>query len=336
MPRHRSISFLASAILFASLTLPALAQNGPGEFLRSNPKFVQAFREAVQPYASCIVRVRCDGKDTCLGTIVAADGWILAKAHDLNGKIICKFGDGREFEAQLVGVHEQHDLALLKIAAQQLRAVQFSNGKNTKAGSWVASVGLGPDAAAVGVVSVPTRRVSEAYLGVLAEASPKGLIVVNIGQKSAALKAGLRPKDIILSVNNQKITDQDHFQQILAEYRPGDAIAIKIKRGDVEQDLKATLLSREQTGDFRSEFQNRLGSELSNRRGGYAVVLQHDSVLKPSDCGGPLVDLQGRVIGINISRAGRVETWAIPAEVVQPLIAELKSGKLAPRTKKAQ
>ena len=43
-----------------------------------------------------------------------------------------------------------------------------------------------------------------------------------------------------------------------------------------------------------------------------------------------ITDLNGRVIGINLSRAGRVETWAIPAEIVHPLIAELKSGRLAP------
>jgi hypothetical protein len=45
------------------------------------------------------------------------------------------------------------------------------------------------------------------------------------------------------------------------------------------------------------------------------------------------VDLKGRVIGINISRAGRVETWALPSEIVEPLIAELKLGKLAPPKK---
>jgi serine protease Do len=76
--------------------------------------------------------------------------------------------------------------------------------------------------------------------------------------------------------------------------------------------------------------QNRMGSELSSRRTGYPIILQHDSVLKPSDCGSPLVDLEGRVLGINISRAGRVESWAIPTEVIRPLLADLKAGKGAP------
>jgi serine protease Do len=52
--------------------------------------------------------------------------------------------------------------------------------------------------------------------------------------------------------------------------------------------------------------------------------------LKPSDCGGPVVDLDGRTIGINIARAGRVESYAIPAAAVRSMIADLESGKLAP------
>src|SRR5204862_402625 len=121
--------------------------------------------------------------------------------------------------------------------------------------------------------------------------------------------------------------------QMIGDLKTGDPITLHVRRGDREHELKAVLQSREQANDFRSEFQNRMGSVLSNRRSGYSVILQHDSVLKPADCGGPLVDLKGRVIGVNISRAGRVETWAIPGEVVQPLIAELQSGRFAPKIK---
>jgi serine protease Do len=44
-----------------------------------------------------------------------------------------------------------------------------------------------------------------------------------------------------------------------------------------------------------------------------------------------VVDLQGKAVGINIARAGRTESYAIPAEVVQGLLSDLKSGKLAPK-----
>ena len=331
---HRpQIWLLALAINLTGLSGAARAQNLPVEFLRSNPKFVQPFREVVQPIAESTLRIQCDGRDTCLGTVAAADGWILTKAHDLRGKIVCKSPDGRAFEARLIGVHEPFDLALLKIADPQLRVVQFADSRSTKPGSWVASAGIGREPAAIGVVSVATRKVNEAYLGVLVDAESRGLVVAAILQNSAAFKAGLRSRDVIIYVNGQRVSDADYFQQVLGGLRPGDKLALTIQRNGRQQDVDVILQSREQMGDYRSEFQNRLGSELSNRRSGYSVLLTHDSVLKPSDCGGALVDLQGRVIGINISRAGRVETWAIPVEIVQPLIAELKSGRYAPMGK---
>ena len=52
-------------------------------------------------------------------------------------------------------------------------------------------------------------------------------------------------------------------------------------------------------------------------------------MLKPNECGGPLVDLDGRVIGLNIARAGRTETYAIPSEVILQLLPELLAAKPA-------
>ena len=60
------------------------------------------------------------------------------------------------------------------------------------------------------------------------------------------------------------------------------------------------------------------------------MAFQHDTTLRPDQCGGPLVGLDGKVMGINIARAGRVVSYAIPADIVATLLADLKSGKLAP------
>ena len=73
--------------------------------------------------------------------------------------------------------------------------------------------------------------------------------------------------------------------------------------------------------------QEKFGNALSNRRGGFPTILQHDTVLKPADCGGPLVDLDGKCVGLNIARAGRTETYAIPSEDLLAMLPDLKSGK---------
>ena len=78
------------------------------------------------------------------------------------------------------------------------------------------------------------------------------------------------------------------------------------------------------TQPTRSELMNEMGGPLSARASGFPDVFQHDSVIRPTDCGSPVVDLDGKVIGINIARAGRTETFAIPADVVKNVFEQLK------------
>ncbi len=144
------IRVLSLILLFLPTTF-SVAQSADSEFLRSHPKFLQSFRDISQPVSASVVRVQCDGKDTCLGIVSSGDGWIVTKAHDLEGKTTCKLKNGRIYEARLVGVHEEHDLAMLKIAATQLKPIIWSTSANTRTGSWVASVGMDADPAAVGV-----------------------------------------------------------------------------------------------------------------------------------------------------------------------------------------
>ena len=77
---------------------------------------------------------------------------------------------------------------------------------------------------------------------------------------------------------------------------------------------------------------NQMGTSISGRRDGFPAVIQHDSPLSANTCGGPLVTLDGKVIGINIARSGRVETFALPSDVVQSYLEDLKDGKYAPTT----
>jgi serine protease Do len=214
-------------------------------------------------------------------------------------------------------------------------------------GSWVATPGNGPVPVAVGVVSVATRKMptlgmprfmpsaNSGFLGVLlgpVEEGP-GVVVNSVEEKSPAEKAGLKAKDVVLSVNGQTVSDVDDLRERLGRHKPGDEVEMKVKRGKEELTLKATLGKRPSSAN-RGDFQNSLGSTLSDRRTGFPVVLQHDQVLKPTDCGGPVVDLDGCAVGVNIARAGRTESFAIPTESVLPLLFDLASGKLTPPTPK--
>jgi S1-C subfamily serine protease len=66
-----------------------------------------------------------------------------------------------------------------------------------------------------------------------------------------------------------------------------------------------------------------VNGEISARATGFQKVIQHDSVLAPNQCGGPVIDIYGNAIGINIARAGRVSSYAIPAKIAAPAIADM-------------
>lgn len=338
LSRRAWLAALVAVAVLASAVPVGAQPRERTDHQKTSPKVLSAFREVVGKAAACTVRIKCDGKGAALGTVVHAEGWILTKASELKGKIICQLKDGSEVEATIVGVHDKCDLAMLKIEVKALPAVEWSDSKHAPVGYWLASAGTGEDPVAVGVVSVaarslpargpaPTPAPSSAYLGVALDPAEGGAKVSQVLPATGAEKAGLKVNDIIVSLEGKPVGDLDDFMGIIGKYKAGDSVTLKVKRDDKELELKATLGRRPAN---RGDVQNSMGSELSNRRTGFPTILQHDQVIKPSDCGGPLVDLDGRVIGINIARAGRTESYAIPGEHVRPLLKDLMSGKLAP------
>ena len=51
-------------------------------------------------------------------------------------------------------------------------------------------------------------------------------------------------------------------------------------------------------------------------------MIQHEVSLGPLDMGGPLFDLEGRLVGINIAKANRVEFFAIPASDIRAILED--------------
>src|SRR6185295_17501933 len=103
--------------------------------------------------------------------------------------------------------------------------------------------------------------------------------------------------------------------RLIREYGPGTTLELTIRRGEEEHVLSATLTHP--FGNFLSRIaqQNHMGGSLSLRRTGFPAVIQHDTVLSPEDCGGPVVDIDGAAVGLNIARAGRTESFALPADI---------------------
>ncbi len=340
-------------VAFSLVATAAQAQPGPGQRrtrpteqsagFKENTKMYGPFKEVVRAPAKSVVRIRSDGHDAALGTIVAADGWVLTKYSELDqGKAIeVKMKDGRTLPAKVVGMDAKLDLAMLKIEATNLTPVTWGDTKGAVVGNLLAAPGTSDDPIAIGVVSVAARSVrardlppsappqNAGFLGVGLDESEGGAKILNVLPDSAAQKAGLRVNDIVTLIADTPIIDTETMINTIQHHKPGDVVSIKIKRGEKELEIKAILDKRAaDPGRDRRDYQNHLGSELSNRRGGFPAILQSDMVIKPTDCGGPIVDLEGKAIGISIARAGRTESYVLPVENIKAVIDELKGGKM--------
>src|SRR5436190_11931383 len=77
------------------------------------------------------------------GFIMSADGYILTNNHVVAGadKVTVKLYDKREFTAKVVGTDPNTDVAVIKIDAQNLPAVQYGNSDSARVGEWVLAIG---------------------------------------------------------------------------------------------------------------------------------------------------------------------------------------------------
>ncbi|NLS91166.1 MAG: PDZ domain-containing protein [Planctomycetaceae bacterium] len=280
-----------------------------------------AFQPAVSEASAATVRILADGKPAVLGVVLDDRGHVITKASELLGELSCQTGDGVDHPSVLVGVDEIHDLAVLKVDAKGLRPAVWRTGDVPPPGSLIASVAPQDELLSVGVVSSEPRAIGgptepeerRGWLGVGLGDGEGGLGITGVDRDSPAVKAGIRPGDRIVGIDGVAMKDYEQVIKAVGVHVPGRTIRLALRRGDKELEVTATLGKR-YTYPLPQDHWG--GGPFSARRSGFPSVLPHDSVVHPSECGGPLVDTDGKIVGINIARALRVTTYAIPANAV--------------------
>ena len=100
------------------------------------------------------------------GFVVSADGLILTNAHVVDGsdRVEVTLKDGRTFEGKVMGTDPLTDVAVIKIAAEDLPAVTFADSDRLQPGEWAIAIGnpLGLDnTVTTGIVSATGRSSSQ-------------------------------------------------------------------------------------------------------------------------------------------------------------------------------
>jgi serine protease Do len=327
------------------------AAGGSTRYCKHHRSVLAEWRPLVKSARESTVRIMKDNKQVAFGTIVSADGYALTKASEVTADgLECEFHDGRIVSAKVVDKLDSYDLALIKLDASGLTPATFSRN-DAEVGTLVAAVGVDEDPLGTGIISVAARSLSEKGKGALgiqfdttADESGKGVIIGKVIDDCAACNAGLKTGDVILSVNGTEVDFPFQLQRLVAAMKPGDSVKVRYLRDGREAELEFALSSREELAQVQREQARResgidlsdrrqldltaqMGSSLSGNASGYPNAVQSDLTINSQDCGGPVVDVDGNVIAINIARAERVKTYMIPGKVVQALLSNLPSGK---------
>lgn len=291
---------------------------------RTNGKHTLHAVEKLKPLTiACAGRIESLlGRAICTATIVGEDGYVLIKASEVPeiAKTRIKFSDGRTADLREVHRETRLDLVLAQaIGITGLRPVSFGSGRSLPLGQWLCSVADADTETRIGIVSAKFRRIpgTGAALGIRMDEKSakegKGVRIIGIASESPAEVAGLQEDDVLINIAGESVAEFRRVHDIVNKRQPGEIIDIRYLRKNKEATCRVRLASRTKV------LQNWEGEDFANggislRSDNFPEVLQHDIPLLPSDMGGPIATLEGKIVGINIARVDRVTTFALPVE----------------------
>ncbi len=132
------------------------------------PDSVAGIAQRVLPSVVSIATQTSSGGATGSGFVIESSGYILTNNHVVEGSIsgdpiVVTLNNGRTYNAQVVGTDAAYDLAVLKISAINLPALQFGDSDKIQVGDPVIAVGspLGLSGTVTsGIISAKNRAVS--------------------------------------------------------------------------------------------------------------------------------------------------------------------------------
>lgn len=113
-------------------------------------------------------------------------------------------------------------------------------------------------------ISYPSGELSEEQQKELGFRDGDGVYVSAVSPDGAAVSAGIKKGDVITRINNQPVTSGSEMSAQVANYRPGDKVAVTYKRGGKE--FTANVVLKAKAGNFdvvnTANINDKIGGQL--------------------------------------------------------------------------
>ena len=132
------------------------------------------------------------------------------------------------------------------------------------------------------------------------------------------IRGSIREGDVITQIDGEATPDLAAYEKQTKKetFIAGDFVQLSIRRNGATSEVAIPIESNDSITSHSY-------ADVSLRLTGFPAVVIHDTIVGRRQCGGPVVDLEGRVVGVNIARFHRCSTFAIPQQRVQQLVQEL-------------
>lgn len=284
-----------------------------------------------------------DKESTVLGTLLNTESFedkksikdrtfLVSKSSMVGDTPLVLVKSDKLVSAKIIKRDETNDLVLLEINRKMKNGVSLNIKKDSISFSEIGKFLISPNPENAGQVSVLGNAgvniksmPNSGFLGVTTELKDGLIVLTTLQRRSPASMARLQIGDQLLSINGKSIQDPEDLVKEIQRFKPEQKVKLQIKRGMEEFTKDITLASRL---NARTHIADQFTDGKSERRFGFSSVFVHDSKLKPTECGGPVFDMEGVFYGINIARFSRTSSIAIPAGTIADFVKQaLKENK---------
>lgn len=319
-----------------ALDLPATGQERPSEPGRGpgrgDAEVLASLDPVTREARSCVAEVRVSGALVASATVVDRAGLLVTKGSELSdpSDVTVQLADGRRLQAEVLGRHLGHDLALLRVMAADLTPVRWSN-EAPRVGQLVVTLAGDGRASGLGLVGVAPRviRGGRARLGVVLAFGVEGAVVGSVREGTPAALSGLRAGDRILEIDGEAVPTRADAARAIRAREAGESVRLLLDRSGERLLVEPLLVVA--AGSSSGGSSRGVEGERSSQRAGFPAAFQHDVFVPPERCGAPLLGLDGAAIGVDIARAGRIATYTLPAAQVRATVEALRPQGESPR-----